>query len=513
MKDLTKLEPLDYLKLPWKRRWYFLAAMVLVLAAVAVYAALHPNLYRSETKILVESATLLDDPLSPSESHDRTEERIDSIRQLLQSRTVLQRIVSESRMQGVRTNGSVDDAMKSIQNNVDVIREMGSTFTLSFKAPDPRDAQSVTHRLAEILIEINQASKKNKAMDKDQFLEQELRQGEQELASIDDKIKQFKASHLGELPEQSNSIMNALTGLHNQLVAVDSALDRARDQQKTLEFRIQEQRRLSNIAKSLSPKEKSGSTETKDQPLSPLASRLVEKRSQLAEATARLTQKHPDVILLRKEVEDLEKQVTKENEPKNSGPAEEGTLAADNEGAKTEATEGKSTEISQVELGTEAEIAQATYELNLANTTIARREKEREDILKSISNYQSRLNLSPTLEQTLTALMREHDTKQQQVSNLESRKFNAQMAANAASDKKSDLYRILDEAYLPVDPIFPTRLHIIAIGILLSLLVGFAASVAREYFESSLANEEEVAGLLKLPVLASIPEIPENGKL
>jgi capsular polysaccharide biosynthesis protein len=108
--------------------------------------------------------------------------------------------------------------------------------------------------------------------------------------------------------------------------------------------------------------------------------------------------------------------------------------------------------------------------------------------------------------------MREHDTKQQQVPSLENRKFNAQIAANAASDKKSDVYGVLDEATLPEGPIFPTRFHIIAIGIFTGILAGFSASVAREYFESSLDTEEEAASLLKLPVLASIPVITENPK-
>jgi len=160
-----------------------------------------------------------------------------------------------------------------------------------------------------------------------------------------------------------------------------------------------------------------------------------------------------------------------------------------------------------MEINAEAEIAQAKYELDILSKTISRREMEREDILKSISLYQNRLNLAPALEQELLSLTREHETKKQQAANLGARKFNSQMAANAVADKKNDIYRTLDEASLPEKPLFPTKVHIIWIGIGTSLLVGFAAAFIREYFESSLANEEEAAAVLNLPVLASIPEI------
>jgi polysaccharide chain length determinant protein (PEP-CTERM system associated) len=504
---------MEYFRIPWRRHWYFLATAVLVIVGAWIYARLRPNLYRSETRILVESASLLDDPLSSSATKDRTEERVNAIRQLLESRTILERIIEEFRMRASDTTIPMEDALKSIRDSLEISKTTGNTFTMAYYATDPQAAQAITHRLAEILIQTNQTAQKNKAVDKDHFMEQELRQSELDLAAVDEKIKQFKDSHLGELPEQGAANMNALNGLHNQLVALDSALDRARDQQRTLEFRLQEQKRLSALTKTFVPKEQPGTPEPKgkDAPTS-LEAQLIAKRAMLTEMAARYTVKHPDVIRLSKEIKDLEGQLELKNESQaGTGNSDELTPLRPTKAILVNDATGSQAS-TQVELSAEAEIAQAQYELEVLGKTIARHEKEREAILKSITVYQNRLNLAPSLEQELLTLTREHETKRLQVANLQTRKFNAQMAANAVADKKNDTYRILDDANLPEGPVPPTELQIVLMGIAAGLGAGIAAAFAKEYFEPSLASEDEAAHVLKLPVLISVPEIPARPK-
>jgi uncharacterized protein involved in exopolysaccharide biosynthesis len=236
---------------------------------------------------------------------------------------------------------------------------------------------------------------------------------------------------------------------------------------------------------------------------------LANKRAQLAEANSKFTAKHPDVARLTREIEDLTKQLKESEAAQNSSQDALQTAL----GAKEIESGQENGRIRKIEISAESEIAQAKYELDLLAGTISRREKERENLQKNISAFQNRLNLTPALEQELNALMREHDTKQQQVASLGNRKFNAQVAANAAANQKNDVYNILDEASLPEKPISPTRLEIILIGIGISIAAGFGAAVAREYFESSLATEEETAAVLNLPVLASIPEISADSGL
>jgi polysaccharide biosynthesis transport protein len=514
MKDFAHLEPGDYLRIPWKRKGYFFAVAILVIVGGTIYAWLRPVLYRSETRVIVESATILDDPLVPTAAQQRTDERINAIRQLIESRSILEKIIEEFRLRAYDSSITMEDALKNISNNLEVDKAAGggSTFTMAYYATDPQAAQAITRRLAEVLIQANQISQKNRAIDKDQFLEQELSQAQLDLAAVDEKIRQFKTAHLGELPEQSEANINALNSLQTQLVALNSALDRDNDQQKVLDFRLQEQIKISAISKRLeAAKQGLDLQETKEtNTISPLSTQVAAKRAQLAEMTARYTARHPDVIRLSKEVQDLEKRLAAQTTEQAKASAGLTPLDSAGNSQAAEATSGLTP--SQAELSGEADIAQIRYELATLKGTIARREKERETILSNISTYQSRLNLAPALEQELQALVRERETRQEQAVNLQNRKFNAQMAANAMANTKYETYRILDEANLPERQVPPTRLQIILVSLGAALVTGIGATLAREYFEPSLASEEEAAAVLKMPILVSISEIPSRSK-
>ena len=68
-----------------------------------------------------------------------------------------------------------EDLLSDIRQNLEIAKAVGNTFTMSYTASDPQVAQKIIGRLAELMIAANQTSVKNRAIDKDQFLEEELR--------------------------------------------------------------------------------------------------------------------------------------------------------------------------------------------------------------------------------------------------------------------------------------------------------------------------------------------------
>jgi len=508
MKDLSRWDLHDYLSVPWKRHWYFLAAMLVVLAGAAIFAWMRPDMYRSEARILVESATLLDENLSPNAAQARAEERMNALRQKLESRTFLQRLAERVQMRAAGSSLLEEDEIEQVRNYLDVSKSPGNIFTVAYVADSPETAQAATSTLVKMLIDENQDALKQMAAGKGDFIDQELVQAQKELDVIDQKIAQFKKVNLGALPEQTVANMNLLSGLNNQLVAVENTLDRLQDQKKTLEFRIQEQQRMLELARSLAPGEKPVFPEIRSPAApSPTASLLAAKRAQLSETAARYTDRHPDVIRLRKEIEDLERQLKETETPAGGNAGAAATATPNSPPASGGAGSGKNQNLSQVEFSAEAEISRVKNELDILEKNLGRKEKERADLIRDIDIYKRRLNLAPSLEQELTALMRDHETQQRLVETLKTRQFNAQIAVNAADVKQNDTYKLLDEAASPKHPIFPTRLHILLIGVALGLAAGYGAALGREVIEPSLSNEDEASAIFKIPVLASIPEV------
>jgi uncharacterized protein involved in exopolysaccharide biosynthesis len=122
------------------------------------------------------------------------------------------------------------------------------------------------------------------------------------------------------------------------------------------------------------------------------------------------------------------------------------------------------------------------------------------------------LSLAPALEQELAALLRDEEVLKTQNSNLQKQKFNIQMATTAQTDKKNETYRIIDEANLPVKAEYPNRVQIILMGIAGGLLLGIGISFSRELLDTTISSEAEAKKLLNLPVLVTIPLVPNEKK-
>jgi polysaccharide chain length determinant protein (PEP-CTERM system associated) len=503
MKDFRNINPSDYWKILWRRRWYALGGFFLVSISAGIYGWRMPNIYTSQSTIIVEPAIIPMDYVRSSE-RSAPEEQITAIRQLLQSRTFLERLVQEFQLFGYGSsrNFSMDGAVQALGSKIKIGGISRNTFVISYSSANAQQAQTIASRVVEALIQSSNSSRMTKALEADRFLDEQLRQTEQSLASQEEKIKQFKMSHLGELPEQASANMNALNGLNAQLTVVENAIQHAKDQLKLLDFRAQEQKRLGILARSvlvsptqLSPAEK----ETKG--VSPSNPLLAAKQAELRAMTSKYTSSHPDVVRLAKEVEELKRQSEmkplQEPSPEVETPKSAAPIQPENAGLGTDAM-------------LDIEAAEMKVEAENINNEIAKHEKEREVLLGQIRTYQNRLNSAPALEQEFMSLSREHEALKQQYANLQGKKFQSQLTANLEANSESDVYKVIDEADLPDTPAFPDRKQIILIGLGAGFAIGIGVAFIRELLDTTLGSEDEVAAVLKLPALVTISEVPRR---
>ena len=323
MKDIRNFEPLDYLRALWRRRWYALAAFVLVVAATAVYSWRMPDIYRSVSTVRIESTSIPSEYVRPTD-RSSPQQQILAIRQSVQSRSFMERLVQEFQLSGYGSgmSFSMDNAIDAIRKSMQITNVSRDTFSIAFSSTDPSLAQRINRRVVETLIQSSSAARKARALEADQFLEDQIRQTEQDLVAAEGKLAEFKRAHLGELPQQSASNLNALNGLHTQLAAVENALQQARDQQKLVSFRAQDQKRLNSLTSSiLSSPSLLSSAESESTKKDPKTNSLLKEReATLAALILRYTPSHPDVIRLSREVEELKRQAASANSATGKSP-------------------------------------------------------------------------------------------------------------------------------------------------------------------------------------------------
>src|SRR5579863_6348450 len=302
-----KSEGLDlqhYLGVVRRRHLQFLIPLFLGWAVVWGASWVLPPKYQSVTTILVEQPTMPKDYVTPNVNDD-LQERLQSITQQILSRTRLLHIIEQLNPYGdEHTKRSPDEQVDRMRKDIEIElvrdqRNQITAFNIYFTSRDPKIAQAVTSEVTNLFINENLEVRQQQSEDTTQFLETQLEAARKSLADQDDRIRQFKAQHVGEMPGQLASNLQILTGLQSQLQNEEDALNAARQQHVYLQTLADQYRSLQ-----ASPKGADGSTGVG---LPALDQQLDKLKSQLADLKSRYTDRHPDVRKLTEQIAETEK--------------------------------------------------------------------------------------------------------------------------------------------------------------------------------------------------------------
>jgi uncharacterized protein involved in exopolysaccharide biosynthesis len=209
------------------------------------------------------------------------------------SRTRLLQIIDHLNLYSQdRKHKSPDDLVEVMRKDVEIELSRGddrklSAFNIYYSNRDPRLAQQATSELANLFITENIEQRQGRSQNTTRFLEDQLDQAREKLAEQESRVREFKDRHIGELPSQTQSNLQILSGLQTQLQAQEDALNRARQQNTYLESLLSQYRALNQGSKT---------GETGPAGLSTIDKELDRLRAQLADLSARYTDKHPDVV-------------------------------------------------------------------------------------------------------------------------------------------------------------------------------------------------------------------------
>src|SRR5271165_5500293 len=292
-----------YLGVVRRRHLQFLIPLFLGWAVVWGVSWVLPPRYLSSTLILVEQPTMPKDYVTPNVNDD-LQERMQSITQQILSRTRLLHIIDQVNLYGgTHTQPSPDQQVDAMRKDIDIelvrdARNQITAFNVSYSARDPRVAQRVTSELTNLFINENLEVRQQQSEDTTKFLESQLETARKTLSDQEEKIREFKGQHVGEMPAQVASNLQILAGLQSQLQNEEDALNSAKQQRVYLDTLVNQYRTLQ-----ASPKSDSGAPVG----LPALDAELDKLRAQLADLSSHYTDRHPDVRKLNDQIARTEK--------------------------------------------------------------------------------------------------------------------------------------------------------------------------------------------------------------
>jgi uncharacterized protein involved in exopolysaccharide biosynthesis len=157
-------------------------------------------------------------------------------------------------------------------------------------------------------------------------------------------------------------------------------------------------------------------------------------------------------------------------------------------------------------------VAQLRSQLEANRLEIENLSKDEKRQKELISQYQSRLNLTPVREQQLAAILRDYEISKLDYSDLLGKEQQSQLAMSLEKHQGGQQFRLVDSPSLPALPSSPKRLKISLGGAAAGIALGLALALLAEIRRPFIHTEKEVkqrfspALVIALPLLMSRPE-------
>jgi len=362
-----------------------------------------------------------------------------------------------------------------------------SAFNIYYINRNPEMAKRATNELASLFITENMEQRQERSENTTKFLEDQLTQARASLAQQEERVREFKDKHIGELPSQTQSNLQILGGLQTQLQAQEDSLNRAKQQNTYLESLINQYRTLEHG--------RSGGAGPVG--LAAIDQELDRLKAQLADLSSHYTDRHPDVRKTKEQIartERMRERIVADMSKASSSPTPDPPAS--------NLLDPKSAPVLDLESQLKAN------RIEIANHQAAIRELQ-----GKVGQYQGRLNMAPVMEQQFADITRDYEQSKTNYDSLLAKKNQSEMATNLERTQQGEHFRMLDPPNLPMKPYKPNRLQFCGIGLIVGLVFGGGAAYGREKLNGKVYTEREIKKLLPFEIMSEIPLIETPAEL
>lgn len=474
--------PAEYLRLLWRRRYFVLVPALIVTAALAYAVSRLPNVYESTTVIIVDPPKVSTNYVQPVNQIDLNS-RLNSIQKQVTSRTELQRIINRFGLyrdlteRNVPIEGVIDEMNRHI-----LVRPFSAqagiyAFAISYRGPDPRTVRDVTAELAARFIDANSDETRRQVYTTIDQLEGRIGEVKVELEKIETARAGYLVRHPDAVQGQEQNLLGQMNSLSLIRQSQQSSIDALRNQIATSEQLLGALRTQADT----DPETPLATGQTEGQ----LRSKRAEYDAQLRQLLTQYTEKHPEVIKVRAQLESINRELE------------------DLQNKTAQDLRNK-----RVVRSTNPQAQQLDIKLAADRRDLARKEAELEQTNRQLDGLQSRLRSTPLLATEATKIDRDYTTLKKRYEDLLAMRDNARFSAKVINDFSGETFRMADPANLSETPVSPKRNLLYPLSLAIGLLTGLIAAAAMEIRALlTIRDARDVAHYTRLPLLVAVPQI------
>ena len=462
----------------WRFRWTAVACAwaICALGWLVVYSL--PNIYEARAQVYVDAESRLAEVMGQVGVSPGVGSRVFVVRQAMLGRPQLERVAAETGFdQRARNEEEEETLYEGLRDNIEVTTgrtsQSSNLYTISFEDSDRRMALEVVQTLLDTFVEDVLKLKELGTDEVDSYLADQLAHYSGLLQDAERNLAEFKKKYVGLLPGESGGVFEKLQSEMNFLSQAELELNIEQDRRNEL------RRQLQSEAPLLPP---SAEDADGDRPVGGRTSiRIEDMERQLSELLLAYTDRHPDVLAAREQLDQMYAQeLAERNQMISSGAGMEGAANATNPVYQT------------------AQIA-----LNESSVLIAGLTSQVMQYRASVQYLRTQSNTIPEIEAELAALTRNYDQYRDLYNEIMIRKERERMG-KVGTETDVVSFNITEPPTAALEPVGPKR-NILLVGVMiLGLGAGGVVAFLMSQMKPVFHDIDGLRSFLDRPVLGQV---------
>ncbi len=470
----------DYLKGIWLKRRFIIISTWLICPFSWVYISQLDDIYESNARIYADTQSILGPLLKGLTVENDPEVQIRLMIKTLLSRPNLERITRMTDLDVQATTPQAYEALiEDLKSNIIIEKTGGRTdniFTITYQHKSPEMAKSVVNSALTVFIENTLGENRNDANSAQKFLDTQIKDYENRLLASESRLTEFKQKYSNVLPDQYGGYYQKLNIVKEQLKIVELNL---LEQETQLESA---KAQLSSSPKTTDNSQNSIMNSNSIQ--TTFDARIAELEATLDSLQLRYTEFHPDVKEVKRRLEHLTSQRSKEIEEYLSA---------------TESNDNKVLSTSQNPVIQQLQIQVNQLENLIVSTTV-----RANDYREQVKELESKIHILPEIEAELTSLNRGYEITKSKYEQLLNRKETAQIAQQADETTNPIQFKVIDPPRAPTEPAGPKRILFLIGATIFGFGVGIGLSFLISQITPVVTSSNQVSKLTGIPIFGIV---------
>lgn len=456
--EMEEMDLREYWEIIVKKRLLIGTIFFVTVLAVTVYSLVATPIYEATTTVMVRDQSAASPMAMFDSMGGMGKNTAQNYIQIMKSRLILSEVAT------LMNQPDLDP--KLLEKKITIQPIQGSdVLKISMQSPEPGEAQDFINTLTSVFIEWNRLYQQEDRRSARFFIESQLESVSKNLTLAEEELRIYREKERVLSPSQQT-----IAGIE-QLASLETSLSQVQiGKTEALE-------RLEQVRMKLAKQEETLiSTTTIGDNLFVVEyrARLADLEIALSGAKEKYTDRHPSVLALQAEIDDVKDKLTEHVE-------------------RVVGTETRS--LNPVHQELYASVISLEVELMALDA--------REMALKNlIAEAEMKLSSLPAKELELARLMRDAKVLEELYIMLRTKNEETKIAEVMQT---ADV-QVIDRAILPEIPVKPRVKLNIAIGAVLGMFLGVGVAFLVEFMDTTLKTKEDAEKLLGIPVLGQIPD-------